>query len=206
MSYTDLYKNELREAIRRRGGENYHLPREDLSLLGKCQPYFNAENQHVLYSIFSTYFSEPDGTFNLFNLKGQCLMCHSKMEEVIKKELGVQPFLTVGYVTYRSQDMFKFNSITDETIRKTKENKPGIVNIHVWLTLPSFEIIDFTFIAHLVYVNADDKKKRSFRKSPSFIFNFGNAEYINSEACVVYHPLYLGKDILVKNGFIHSSN
>lgn len=201
IDFNNEYHNNFDTSIQLTKKAGYTIPIET-HLLKKNTQLLNHSTLEGVYSIFQNEYGKANGNFNLREIKGQCIKVHSEMQSVLLSKLNLQTIITVGYVKYNGQDMFKFETIGNHNIRRVNQDGKTELDIHVWLTLPSYEVLDFTFIAHLAYVNYPQEKKILLEDAPTFIFNSGSAQKIfESENCR-YFPKFVGKDILIQNGFI----
>lgn len=200
MSENVKYQAALQLAIEKTINEGYSIPILSAEF-GKEPASFSQNNYEALYQIFSHHYSEPNGLFDLSKIKGTCLQCHSKMQNILLNEIGLKTELTIGYVNMFGQDFYKFENIEDIKERPTDHPLVKKIDIHVWLTLPSLEILDFTFLAHFHFVNADPEKKVLLKKASNFDFLFGSADRLFQIEHSTHHPLYIGKDVLIRNKF-----
>ena len=196
---TELYKQELAKAVHNTATENYLVPSE-LNLFGKHEPYRNNETYQALCEFFFNLYGEPDNTIDLTKVTGQCINLHIEISKVIKQKLEINSILTIGYVNIAGQDFYKFEKF-DSNLFRVQADKKEVVDIHAWLTLPSYEIIDLTFLAHISYVSSTPEKKEQLKKATSFPYYFGSPDFLYSDELVIYHPKYVGEDILRKNRF-----
>ena len=128
------------------------------------------------------------------------------MQPVLSEIIGSPCALTFGYVTegtdvfFRQEESFFRNSL--------RNGVPDIVNIHVWLTLPSMEVLDLTLcttrlIALLAKRNLGaDALHKEVINSPDFggiIVGDGNNL---KDTDVRFHPQVIGEDFMWKAGFI----
>ena len=198
-----IYKEEIRNAINATLNENCLVP-EEAELLGKYNPYRSNNTYEALYSLFIKHFAEADETIDLSKVRGQCLNYHTQILDMMKKEFNVNAVLTIGYVNFYEEDFWKFEKISPSLVRTLPNGKDRVIDIHVWLTLPSLEIIDLTFLAHIAYITSQPEKQLRLRKATDFPYCFGTAEFLFNEEKIIYHPKYIGTDILLKNGFARS--
>lgn len=114
----------------------------------------------------------------------QCLAVHKRLMEPISNQLGVTPVFTIGYFRLENDPMFEFS---EETLKKwAREGVPDFtsVELHAWLTLPSFEILDYTLGASIYALNKDDRLRDVMA-----------ALHYSSLVGMSYHPMVLGADI-----------
>lgn len=204
MDVNRQYQHELHQAVSRTQREGYEYESTYVKSLGSKDAYFNEATYRDFMQPFVEAYSKQNGNFDLSAIKGRCLEIHAYMQKELLRRHQLNVLLTVGYVTKLGQDMFKFDSISTLPRRLTMEGKPSL-NYHAWLTLPSWEIIDYTFIAHFEYTNSPPEVQKLLQDAPSFVANFGDASAILAEEHMIYHPLYVGNDVLAKNGIIVQS-
>jgi len=115
--------------------------------------------------------------------------------------LGVKPFLeeylssdvyyTIGYLV---KDKGRLYYLTDDMIESMLEEgfNNDRIYIHVWLILPTMEILDFTFLT--VYAELANKPDRKGE------FYMGKAEELNDD--IFYYPVLIGDGFLRKYGVL----
>ena len=200
---TEHYKQEFQKAVFQTIAENYLVPFE-LNLFVNHNLYRNNTTYEIIYTAILKLYGESDNSIDLNNVKGQCLSFHRQISEIIKDTLQINSILTIGYVNFNGQDFYKFEKINNNLFR-VQADKREVVDIHVWLTLPSYEIIDVTFLAHITYVNSTPEMKEKLKKATDFPYYFGSANFLYLNELISYHPKYVGEDILKKNGFIRQA-
>ena len=163
--------------------------------------YRNDAAYERVCQLFAGRYAKPDNTVDLSQVKGRCLQFHVEMSNAMRQVFNLNSVLTIGYVTYHGQDFYKFDSISSKLTRVQADGK-HVIDIHVWLTLPSYEIIDFTLLAHMAYIHSSPEKKERLKSATDFPYYFGSAAFLHSDEGVAYHPRYVGEDVLRKNGFI----
>jgi hypothetical protein len=107
----------------------------------------------------------------------------------------VEPVFTIGYVSHKD---IHFNHFTLEDVGKylgeTDGNQSARVNVHAWLTLPTLEIIDMTFLTtNFGYFLAQGYQ-------PWLKFVTGTPDELKSRMDLVYHPMLLGINLFEKMG------
>jgi hypothetical protein len=70
------------------------------------------------------------------------------------------------------------------------------LNIHAWLTLPTLEIIDMTFLT----TNFQYFLNQGFK--PWMKFVIGSREDVNTQMGLVYHPMLIGVNFFEKMGTV----
>lgn len=188
----DAYKNNFAKAVLRTADFRMDLPNEDLINFGRDNTnYAIPENQkgvgrHIYKSL---------GGFTAEDITGQCIKFSILSKPLIDGYLGIKTALTIGYVIDGGIERFKFG---DSDIVKMMNQSPGKLlsqraNIHVWLTLPSFEIFDFAFReSKNAIANNPFNRERGF----DFIFNSLESLYLKQQ--LFYVPMLVGNDCLFK--------
>ena len=77
------------------------------------------------------------------DLVAQCCAIHFRLAPIISKVLETEVIITTGYVKLGQRSIFEQSD--DELQRTLTEGLAGApLKSHVWLTLPSMEILDFS--------------------------------------------------------------
>lgn len=179
------YKERFAEAYRRTQRFGLNPPEIKFST-DTCLTPHSIEN---LYTIRKRTFGDPNPNF----YAAKCILVHRRMKPLLEQYFASDIYLSVGYFTILEQPQFYF----DETYIHhliTKGLKSAI-RIHMWLTLPTMEIIDLTMCSSLVKIC----------RSGSFIENGIIAMEADSLANknVVYYPMLIGDDLLRRIGIIN---
>ncbi|GAB1858229.1 hypothetical protein MHTCC0001_30660 [Flavobacteriaceae bacterium MHTCC 0001] len=120
----------------------------------------------------------------------QCFRFHAEIRQPLELLLQTKIFYTIGYVTVENDEFFKTTYDELSSLLKTKIKKP--LSAHAWLTLPSMEIIDFTFTStYLMKTGEFDGNLHVITKHADSLT--GNMKY---------HPMLIGTDFLFKSGAI----
>ncbi|MHB8390050.1 MAG: hypothetical protein ACYDBH_10765 [Acidobacteriaceae bacterium] len=125
-------------------------------------------------------------------LAGQCLGVHWSFQKCIGNIVGVDPVLTVGGVEQDDgHSPFKFSREQFDDWSNNGVQQLFNLKIHAWLTLPSLEIIDMTFVASL-FAAKGAKTWPYPQHEPFFAQSWQNFKGIT------YKPVAAGADILDK--------
>ncbi|MEY8213884.1 MAG: hypothetical protein RPR97_05290, partial [Colwellia sp.] len=106
-------------------------------------------------SIATKIMDEFSGTFKSWSdedFVGQCLKSHVLFLPKVENILGEKVTFTIGYIESKEQNYFKFSEGNAEDWMSRGMPK-NTANIHAWLTLPSSEIIDLTFLPTFAKIN-----------------------------------------------------
>lgn len=91
--------------------------------------------------------------WNIKRVVAQCLTVHTAAQARVSQIAGMPAALTLGYVTTdRGHDIDK---ITPSQVKAwlAGHDQPGTtLKAHVWLTLPTMEVVDLTWLATHAYV------------------------------------------------------
>jgi len=112
-----------------------------------------------------------------------------RLQEILHCDL----LITIGYVDY----LGKSNYLHDETVIlswiKSSPQQLTSREIHVWLTLPTLEIIDPTIIASFLHVNSNilGPDVKDYRN-----LIFGRPDDLSGENCIIHKPQFVGLEFL----------
>jgi hypothetical protein len=124
--------------------------------------------------------------YTVEEMAANCASVSLHVGPVIGKFLGTDAIFTLGYFSVGDRD---FCYLNEKTLLEWAENGPPtfpVVDVHAWLTLPSFEIIDITS-GSTIEIALNIKEAR------------GNAitmHYSQLSGGWVFHPVILGEDML----------
>jgi hypothetical protein len=131
------------------------------------------------------------GVVDAPDVMAQCLSMHYRLVPVMAEWFGCPMLYTLGWFDDGTEKgMFKFD---DAFIADKLRNgqKPGKVNIHAWLTLPSMEIIDVTLATTMAIVHG--------RPEQGGGVVMGYADEFKGFA---YRPMLVGTDFLREAGLL----
>lgn len=121
-----------------------------------------------------------------------CFYFAERAQISLKRELNINSVLTLGSFSDDGTKMF-YESLKKLKYRlKHKEFVTNGINLHAWLTLPDYRIIDVTILSAL----------KLFGKFPEI--DYRNFYYLNSlnqngnNGGFSYHPIFIGNDYLKK--------
>jgi hypothetical protein len=119
-------------------------------------------------------------------MAGQCATVSMRLAPLISAILGAKTIFTLGYFSVGETKLFYFD---ENTLRQWAHEGPPqfpLVEVHAWLTLPSFEIIDSTIASSLgVAQNFKEALGRAI-----------TLHYSKLTGGMEYHPVILGEDML----------
>ena len=124
-------------------------------------------------------------------LASQCVDFNMKVKSSVETLLGTEVYLTSGGLATRNNVQLCF--LTDDSVRtllatpiRLSENER--IQFHTWLTLPTFEVLDFTFATSLAMAQDWPQYK--------------NQVWGGFPSCLefLYQPVIVGEDFLKKSG------
>ncbi len=186
------YQNVFLEAIDRTLKFKMELPNEDLGFLGKAQKAFS--NTDNVKGVF-THVHRSLGGFTAEDLKGACIKYGILAKPYFENYLDTKAVLTVGYVIDNGTELYKFGDTEINNLIRRMPEKYTKAVVHVWLTLPSFEIIDLTYL--------ESKRNLAglpFNEEIGFSYVFESVENLYLKQRLVYCPMLVGVDSLFKLG------
>lgn len=125
------------------------------------------------------------------DLVGQCFAVHLAAAPLIEKEFGLSAVPTLGWISLSNEELFH----TDEQDlgRYMIEGIPSRrMNLHCWLTLSSFEIVDITIATSFAIVNGTDEGLGGVLAKHWSAITGG----------VQYHPQLVGEEYLERTGML----
>lgn len=179
------YETSFREAIKRSerlGFASTSVP--------ACSPLLlqREEDQKTVHDLLVSYLGSPPDPRRLI---GNCLATHMNLKHQLEEALGAKVFFTLGYVQVGDSFYHEFSEVDVENWMSL-----GIPNLrefkgHAWLTLPSMEIVDFTFTAtatSIWYRDSGEVCVGAIANQPSSLKDMD------------YHPVIVGDDVVSKIG------
>lgn len=130
-------------------------------------------------------------SFSVDQISGQCIKVHFEFKEILEKILNIPIYYTIGYIKINNDVMFHQS---EDSLRKilTEGINGNKINLHTWLTLPSMEILDFSFpTTYGKVIGNKDMYGRTIIKHPKELT--GGMEY---------HPMLIGEEFLYRIGAI----
>lgn len=146
--------------------------------------YLNSHNSIELSKLFVRYSGFPNPLWTT-KIVMQCITAHFLLLDDVERVLHSKPVLTLGWVEMGQRRFFECDKNDVLSWLKHGVPNPKAVNLHVWLTLQSMEIIDFTFVPSHTIVNKLPTKDLGF--------DVGHwTEFLDERR---YHPIIVGNDI-----------
>lgn len=178
VEYINLFDN----AKQRTEEFAFNVPKS--ALITTNQNILTKDKLLVIADTFSSVFKNWSNS----DFVGKCLKSHIVFQPYLEKAISVPVTYTVGYIKGKSQNFFEFseadaNNWISNGISKNK------VKLHSWLSLPSGEIIDLTFLLTFAKFNEIDAQKGHFI-----------ADYPKKLHGIEYVPMFLGVEFLKKIG------
>src|ERR1700749_1840616 len=119
-------------------------------------------------------------------LESNCIRVNYELIDFLQNALTCRAYLTIGWVNVAGHDFYK---ITEEEVKGWLERGATSlgVEIHVWITLDSMEILDITFattIGRQFGSNSHDKGVL--------------IDAIDPDTGRRHHPFFLGEELLIR--------
>lgn len=145
--------------------------------------------EDVMPMIQKCWISELDG-WGYEDFSQKCFQVTSSLQEPLQELLGVPLFYTLGYVQEDGKGPI-FHTEVAELKRLIRNKLPlGHINLHAWLTLPTYEVLDFTLLTTLgTLLDMPDLKGRAVAGHP--------ADFPGHPS---YHPQLVGDEFLTQCG------
>lgn len=145
--------------------------------------------EDVMPMIQKCWISELDG-WGYEDFSQKCFQVTSSLQEPLQELLGVPLFYTLGYVQEDGKGPI-FHTEVAELKQLIRNKLPlGHINLHAWLTLPTYEVLDFTLLTTLgTLLDMPDLKGRAVAGHP--------ADFPGHPS---YHPQLVGDEFLTQCG------
>lgn len=163
------------------------------------KPTVNPQNEKILTddvmkNLLNTIKNEF-GEINSKELLGNCLAANDAFFDIIKKCLGCEIYYTIGWL--QEGDIPVFYTPESELKRYAEHGISSLpslkLNLHVWLTLPTMEIIDITIRTTYAQI---------FNKPEGIGGIIAGHPYELFKGEFQYHPQIIGVEYLRKIGVL----
>ncbi len=149
-------------------------------------------SQSHLSSKFEDFLFKVMPMNNLNILSRNCLAVNLALIEKIKGHFQCDASYTIGYVEYSGKPIFKKTEGELSIIMQDKSRK-NEANLHAWITLDSFEIIDLTILTTMAnYLNEDSIRGQIIFENPDTLKNG-----------LSYFPMLTSAKYLAASGLVH---
>lgn len=178
------YGDDWASAIERTKRYNLRVPTHELT---PTHRYLNSSR----YAEFPFVVQKGLGELDYPDVVAQCLSIHYRLVPILEEWLGCPVLYTLGWIDDGSdKGMFKFDeSFIAGKLRDGHHERT--VNIHAWLTLPSFEVIDLALVTSLAVLKGWDKGHGSVL-----------AKHADEITGLAYKPMLIGADFLRYTGIM----
>lgn len=176
MTYSKKFLNAIHESKKR------DIDVSDITI-DLTSKFINDSNQEDILNLFKTAFegkSEED--------KGECLLVSLTMKKIVEDYFCTDAYITIGNVYYNDVVLHWCSYEYIDVLLKEPSFKQNFKS-HVWLTLSSCEMIDFSLFNGFanLYPECDNLKNK--------IITDNNTK----EANLIYNPIVIGTDFLKKS-------
>ena len=121
-----------------------------------------------------------------------CFYFAFKTQEILRNELNIKSLLTLGSYSDKGVKLFYEPLMKLKYRLKNPNYKSNGINLHGWLTLPDYSVIDVTVLSAIL--TASNSSGLDYR---NFLY-FNALEQNDSNKGYSYHPKLLGVDYLKK--------
>lgn len=179
------YEARFLEAIERSERLGFAPP-----MITTTQPHVlnKASVQKAILDLMVDYLGNPP---NPRMLIGTCLATHMNLRGTLEKIVNTKAFFTLGHVRVGNSHYHEFSE--NDVVNWMKHGIPDLSEFkgHAWLTLPSMEIVDFTFTPTATSISMRDTGDVCVGAIADYPSNLNNMDY---------HPVIVGEDIVSKIG------
>ncbi|MBA3682818.1 MAG: hypothetical protein H0W73_16890 [Bacteroidetes bacterium] len=166
-----------------------------------------SQDELVKLRVSKKRYSQPESKAGLLKYMFSCLG-NIKPDDIngnngIQNILRFKPYLedyldtattlTIGGVNYKGKLSIDFGTKEVRTLLYDLMPDYNKINVHVWLTLPTLEIIDLTFLEM-----QNNQRGLSFNNPREFEYIFDSLDNISYKESITYKPMLLGCDSLYK--------
>jgi len=140
-----VYESKFKEALERTQKFGLSTPK---NILLNSNRFLNDKVQEELPFIIRNNL----GILDEDEIVLQCLILNMRLKTVLSEYFGCPVYYTIGYVGI--DDRFMFKQTEDSLLSMLENGVSGpSISLHAWLTLPSMEILDFSFSTSYGRVN-----------------------------------------------------
>ncbi|MBH8553944.1 hypothetical protein I8751_16505 [Nostocaceae cyanobacterium CENA357] len=177
------YQKEFQEALERTKRLGFTIPKwkfNDRLLRSK-------DSIEKISNTLMNFLRYHDMSFE--DLSAQCIAVHTKISEIITQVISCNALVTIGwfYDENINDSLYKF---TEEEFKSWMSNELQAFqgsDVHVWITLDSGEVIDFTLLTTIGKINGMFKPGSVLMARPE-----------KSECFIKYHPMVVGKEAVFR--------
>ena len=130
------------------------------------------------------------GAIGTEELMAQCMSIHHRLKPVIQDWLDVPVVYTIGWVQTKGEGLFKFDESHIHDLLQLA-SVPRTLGVHVWLTLPSMELIDLSLATTMAIVH----------NMPEGLGQM-MAKHADDVTGMAYKPMLLGDGLLRRIGVL----
>jgi hypothetical protein len=195
----NAYQHLLAEAIVRNLKFGIDVPNDELRSL-RTNSHTSFSTLDNIQGAFSHVYKSLGG-FSSDDLKGNCIKYGIEAKSLFDEYLGITSVLTVGYVIDNGKEYYRFGEQGIERLINRMPEKNHKINAHVWLTLPTFEVLDLTYLE-----TKQNLAGMPFTTETGFKYVFDSVVGVYFKHKLEYCPMLVGQDSLFKLGFASYQN
>jgi hypothetical protein len=153
-------------------------------ILDKGKTFLDRNSHFELFELFEwNYKGLSDST------RMDCTNVSVNMLELVRDHFCTDAYLTTGNITADNKPFFECTVDYLRDIASKTQFNPKL-KVHMWITLSSGEIVDFTFLRSMAKVNKDYEPYKSVVMTTPFL----------EDLKLVYSPMIVGSDFYRKTG------
>lgn len=177
MNYS--YQDEFQEALKRTEKLGFPIPTWNFN----DRILYSQDSIRKISDILINFLHIRDMSFK--DLSGQCIAVHTILSEKITQAIDCNAIVTVGwfYDEDTNSSLFKF---TEEDFKSWMSNESIGFEVHVWTTLDSGEVIDFTLLTTIGEINGQFSPGSVLMAKPE------------EPGCFKYHPMVVGSAAVIR--------
>lgn len=151
----------------------------------------NEKMREEIFKRFVQYSGFPAASW-VKRVVGQCVATHIYLMDEVERILSSKPALTIGWIEAGGGHFFKCNRKDMLAWLENGIPNPTSANLHVWLTLQSMEIIDFTFVPSYIIINGVNTNE----------IGYDCGHWTEFSANRRHHPIIVGNDLPQRLGLL----
>lgn len=178
------YKDLFTEAVNRT--RDYKLPTPHIEDHKNGKKYLT----DAVSDKFHELIKSAVGDLWIEDIAAQCHTINARLKPILENFFGCSIYYTIGWATVSKEiDICKFEEgYIEKVINGTSGSK---LNLHVWLTLPSWEIIDISLATSLAFSSGNQR-----------LIGITIANDADTLKEIKFFPYIIGEEALRKGGYL----
>ena len=177
------YQKEFQEALTRTDKLGFIIPKwnfEDRLL-------HSNNSREKISNILNNFLKSQEMSYE--DLACECIFVHTKISELIANEIDCKSLITIGwfYDERINKSCYEFTEEEFKYFTSDRSQKLPGFDVHVWITLDSGEIIDFTLLTTIGKIDGNFAPGTTLMCRPE-----------EPECFIKYHPMVVGEEAVMK--------